>query len=69
MSTDNILQVGTTVDLSGLQSGMPAGASLVDTNISKMVSAFERLRNSSKQAQQSLIVDWPGFRSRHRLQK
>ncbi|HXS97533.1 MAG TPA: hypothetical protein VN736_23200 [Candidatus Limnocylindrales bacterium] len=54
------LRVGTSVDVSGIQSGMGASASAVDQNVNRMVAAFQRAAAASKSASQTILYDWAG---------
>lgn len=54
------IRVTTSVDLSGLATGMPRAASIVEQNVGRMVSSFQKAQAASKAASQAIIYDWSG---------
>ncbi len=54
MPDDNILRVGTAVDIGGIQSGMAGAASAVESNVSLILDQFGRVQAASTRAAQSV---------------
>ena len=59
MPDNNIIRVGTEVDLAAIQSGMPQAASLVEASTGRMLKSFDQIATLTKQGSAALL-DWAG---------